>query len=380
MPILSATLLSLLACSSPRTLILVVQGQPAPPGARLLQGPGAPVDAWRSFVSGVSSEGESWPMVLPARMDADLRIQAPMRGKSSFSHPPFWDGHSSAAVLFVPTTWPIQEAGIGVKVLAPVPDLRGTPGTPTWFGPKFASQLGVAHVGLFKEGDRYLGRLSGPQVPGTGTPKRDLNFEVDRDKRAAVFQLGAQQVQVAQEAPAVWIPVDFALGDHHSAHAWARFHSVKAFNELQLLMSPLHLDATQPWTQMSWPAAWSAELAQTHGPFATAIAPYPVAAVAESGLSCAAMKAELLTLSEERSKVAAAQKEQLVVLGSVAPQAWSDSGCQGDAGLQAMLGAKRVLKEAAGSRDRVVLVGVSPHWVLGVEAGSLSELGAQFLD
>jgi hypothetical protein len=43
-----------------------------------------------------------------------------------------------------------------------------------------------------------------------------------------------------------------------------------------------------------------------------------------------------------------------------------------------MLEAKLALKEAAGPRDRVVLVGVSPHWVLGVEAGALSELGAQF--
>ncbi|MFT5586866.1 MAG: hypothetical protein ACI9VR_004469, partial [Cognaticolwellia sp.] len=186
-----------------------------------------------------------------------------------------------------------------------------------------------------------------------------------------------QQVQVAQEAPAQWISVDFGLGEHHSAHAWVRFHSVQAFNDLQLLMSPLHQDPAQPWTQMSWPATWSAELAQIHGPFATAIAPYPAAAVAESGLSCAAFEFELLALAEERARVAASQKDRLVVLGSVAPQAWSDAGCDGDAGLRAMLEAKRALEETAGWRDRVVVVGVSPNWVQGIEAGSLAELGAQ---
>lgn len=364
-----------LACSPPKTHLLLVQGQDAPPGAQPIAGPSEPVDAWRTVLTGVTSSGESWPVVLPASMDADLRIQAPMRARA-FQTPTRLTEHPSAALLFVPTTWPVEE-GKGLHVLAPVPDLRGTPGTPTLYGPDFAAQVGLAHVGLFKEGDRYLGRVMGPKVPGTGTPRKDLNFEVRRSDRSVSFSLQEAPITVLEEAPAQWHKLSFALGDHHSAHAWVRFHAVEAFNELQLLMSPLHIDAGQPWTQMSWPAGWGAELAQAHGPFATALHPYPSAAVGEGRLSCAAFEEELLTLSGERARIAGAQDQQLVVLGSVAPQAWVDSGCAGDAGERSVAQAAAILKDSAGWRDRVVVVGVSPAWVQGLEVQDLADvLGA----
>ena len=364
-----------LACSPPQTRLLLVQGLEAPPGAQPITGPSETVDAWRTVLTGVTSSGESWPVVLPASMDADLRIQAPMRAQP-YATPSLLSAHPSAALLFVPTSWPVEE-GRGLHVLAPVPDLRGTPGTPTLYGPDFAAQLGLAHVGLFKEGDRYLGRVMGPKVPGTGTPRKDLNFEVRRSDRSVSFSLQEAPIRVAERAPAQWHELSFALGDHHKAHAWVRFHAVQAFNDLELLMSPLHLDAGQPWTQMSWPASWSAELAQAHGPFATALQPYPSAAVGEGRLSCEAFEQELLTLSGERARVATVQKQQLVVLGSVAPQAWVDSGCSGEGGRKAMDQAVEILKQEAGWRDRVVVVGVSPAWVQGVEAQDLSQvLGA----
>lgn len=373
-------LLSLLACSPPQTRVLLVQGQPVPEGARALGGAASAIDAWRTAITGVASQGESWPTVLPASMDRDFRIQAAMRSPSSFSEAPFWSDHPSAAVLFVPTTWPLQEMGEGVKLLAPVPDLKGTAGTPTWYGPKFAAKDGLSTVGLFQEGDSYLGRISGPQVPGTGTPKRDLNFLVDRGQRAAVFTLDEQELRVAEGTPATWARVSFGLGDHHRAHGWVRFHTLEAFNHLEVVMSALHQDAGQAWTAMSWPADFGGALATRHGPFATALAPYPVAAVGSEGLSCEAFAAELLTLSGERAAIAAQREERLVLLGSVAPQAWADSGCPGDAGWQSVEQGLDALQEQAGWRDRVVVVGVSPAWVMGAEIAELSELAGALQD
>ncbi len=145
-------------------------------------------------------------------------------------------------------------------------------------------------------------------------------------------------------------------------------------------MSALHQDAGASWSALSWPAGFGAELAAAHGPFATALQPYPVAAVGPEGLSCEAFAEELLILSGERAAIAAQRQERLVVLGSVAPQAWVDSGCEGDAGWRSVEQSIAALEAQAGWRDRLVVVGTEPAWVMGLEVEGLEQVGAALQD
>ncbi|MED5369991.1 MAG: hypothetical protein VX899_03170 [Myxococcota bacterium] len=372
-------LLLSLACAQPKTRVLLVQGAEMPPGASPVDGSAEVLDAWRTLVVGQPVSGTQSPLVLQAQMDDQGALEVPMRARS-WEHAPFWTQAESAAILFVPTTWPVQEAGPGVKVLAPAPDLRGTPGQPTVLGLKSRATAGASYLRLLKDGDRYLGQIVGPTLPGAGIAGKDLSMQVERQSRALVVDWEGSPLTLSTQDGAQWASVRFPLGEQLHAQGWVRLQALEAFNQARLLISAIHVDPTQPWTQLSWPPEFGAELAATHGPFPTAQQPFPVGAVGEYGVDCERLSVELSELATQQARIAAAREERLVVLGSIAPTAWHQSGCHGGPAETAVEDTLAVLRGAMKRRDRLVVVGVEPHWVLGLDVQSLDQVGPALLN
>ncbi|HJN75648.1 MAG TPA: alkaline phosphatase family protein [Myxococcota bacterium] len=251
--------------------------------------PQSPV-AWSSFATGlppgqhgildfVKREGLSPEVATnryhPARMEADGLVGA--RGTSPRAGTPFWKTASDAGVpvtaLWVPYSFPPDDLGADGRMVSGLgtPDLELTNSTSFLLTSKRADErvAGSSLVPLQREGDDYAARINGPTVVGLGTPWIRVGATVERQTRSVRLVVGQQELVVAEGSWSSWLHLEFPLSEQTSAHALVRIHVVEAFNDLELYVTPLMIDPTEPWLRFTTPDDYGSELMARWGPFET---------------------------------------------------------------------------------------------------------------
>jgi len=208
-----------------------------------------------------------------------------------------------SSVLTVPVTFPPEEVPNGEMLAGlPLPDIRGTMGTFSYYGTDLSryeegdTEMGGLLKRLVFDGDTAQTELVGPPNPIIRQQLRQLRAntsQTDDDRtriaelsaredvrlpmtihwnkagHAATIALGDNSVHLQQGEWSKWINLDFDVNLLIRLHGMAQLYLIRADQELQLYVSPINWKPDQPPAPMSTPASLSADLYERLGPYRT---------------------------------------------------------------------------------------------------------------
>ncbi|MBM4268404.1 MAG: nucleotide pyrophosphatase [Deltaproteobacteria bacterium] len=195
---------------------------------------------------------------------------------------PFWkllgDRHISSIVQRVPITFPPQKfRGLLLSGMC-VPDLRGSQGTFSFFST--ASNDGQA---AFTGGEQTIlrrnkqgvirSRIVGPDNGmEKGRPRMVLPFSLieSADRKSARLEIdGCEPITLEPQQYSEWVTLTFTAGLGVKVQGIVRFYLMSLEPEVNLYMTPIHIDPEKPAMPISHPAVYSVYLAKKQGKFAT---------------------------------------------------------------------------------------------------------------
>ncbi len=210
-----------------------------------------------------------------------------------------------ASVLTVPVTFPPEDVPNGELLSGlPLPDIRGTMGTFSYFATDLSryeegsTEMGGILKRLVVEGDVARTELVGPPNPivrqqvralvakGTLTDadrKRLAELQAEEDvrlpmtirwnrrssDRSATIEIQDQSVLLRQGEWSRWIHLQFRVNFFVRLNGMLQMYLSNAGDELQLYVSPINWQPDSPPLPISAPAGFSAELYRRLGPYRT---------------------------------------------------------------------------------------------------------------
>jgi predicted AlkP superfamily phosphohydrolase/phosphomutase len=194
----------------------------------------------------------------------------------------FWkllgDRHIFSIVQRVPITFPpVPFRGLLLSGMC-VPDLRGSQGTFSFFSTKQDEHGHPTHVGgeqtvLRRQGNRMRTRIVGPDNSLLRTGGRmtlPMTLTVADDERGVRVEIdGSEPFDLPLEEYSPWIRLVFRPAPTVKVHGIARFYLTSVEPEVQLYVTPIHIDPESPAMPISHPSIYSVYLAKKQGPFAT---------------------------------------------------------------------------------------------------------------
>jgi predicted AlkP superfamily phosphohydrolase/phosphomutase len=194
----------------------------------------------------------------------------------------FWkllgDRHIFSIVQRVPITFPpVPFRGLLLSGMC-VPDLRGSQGTFSFYSTRQDAHGHAVHTGgeqtvLRREGDRIRTRIVGPEngmLRSGGRMTLPMTITVAGDRRGVRIEIdGGEPFDLPLRSYSPWIRLVFRPGLGVKVHGIARFHLNRVEPEVELYMTPIHIDPEHPAMPISHPQIYSVYLAKKQGPFAT---------------------------------------------------------------------------------------------------------------
>jgi len=208
-----------------------------------------------------------------------------------------------SSVLTVPVTFPPEDVPNG-ELLAglPLPDIRGTMGTFSYYGTDLGryeegdTEMGGLLKRLIFDGDVAQTELVGPPNPIVRQQLREARASAhptDADKakiaelesrefvrlpiaihwnkagKSATIELGDNSIHLQEGEWSKWINLDFTINLLVRVHGMAQIYLIRAGQELQLYISPVNWKPDRPPAPMSSPASLSGDLYERLGAYRT---------------------------------------------------------------------------------------------------------------
>jgi len=194
----------------------------------------------------------------------------------------FWkllgDRHVFSIIQRVPITFPpVRFRGLLLSGMC-VPDLRGSQGTFSFFSTRQDEQGRTVHTGgeqtvLRRQGDRIRTRIVGPEnsmLRAGGRMTLPVTLVVDEGRAQVRVEIeGSEPFDLPLRSYSSWIRLVFRPGLGVKVHGIARFYLNSVTPDVELYMTPIHIDPENPAMPISHPAIYSVYLAKKQGPFAT---------------------------------------------------------------------------------------------------------------
>lgn len=194
----------------------------------------------------------------------------------------FWkllgDRHIFSIIQRVPITFPpVPFRGLLLSGMC-VPDLRGSQGTFSFFSTRQDDAGHAVHTGgeqttLRRQGDRIRTRIVGPDnsmLRSGGRMTLPMTIVVGEDAQSVRIEIdGSEPFDLPLRTYSPWVKLTFRPGLGIKVHGIARFYLNSAGSEVELYMTPIHIDPENPAMPISHPQIYSVYLAKKQGPFAT---------------------------------------------------------------------------------------------------------------
>lgn len=194
----------------------------------------------------------------------------------------FWkllgDRHIFSIIQRVPITFPpVRFRGLLLSGMC-VPDLRGSQGTFSFYSTRqdehgHPVRTGGEQTVLRRQGDRIRTRIVGPEnglLRAGGRMTLPMTLTVAGDRRGVRVEIdGSEPFDLPLRTYSPWVRLVFRPGLRVKVHGIARFYLNAVEPELELYMTPIHIDPEHPAMPISHPAIYSVYLAKKQGPFAT---------------------------------------------------------------------------------------------------------------
>ncbi len=192
----------------------------------------------------------------------------------------FWkllgDRHIFSIIQRVPITFPpVPFRGLLLSGMC-VPDLRGSQGTFSFFSTRQDEHGHAAHTGgeqtvLRRKGDRIRTRIVGPDngvLRAGGRMTLPMTILVGEDGVRIEID-GSEPFELPLGVYSPWVKLVFRPGLGIKVHGIARFYLNRVEPEVELYVTPIHIDPEHPAMPISHPPVYSVYLAKKQGPFAT---------------------------------------------------------------------------------------------------------------
>lgn len=237
--------------------------------------PQSPV-AWASFATGKNpSEHGIFDFISrnPATYGIDLNFA---KKEKQFKTDPFWKSLSengiTSTILFLPNTYPASPlkgkmiSGMGT------PDVVGTQGRFTLFSSKKFT-LNDKWRGLFIPiANTTINQTSikGMAFEWLGEKKvAEIPLQIQVDEKSAHLLVQNKKIDIAVGTFSDWVQLDFAIDFFTHIHATGKFYLKSVSPDIELYLSPLVIDPSNPYSSISWPKEYSKELVHEVGMFST---------------------------------------------------------------------------------------------------------------
>ena len=219
----------------------------------------------------------------------------------------FWVTAGAAGVrtsiLTVPVTWPPEEVPAGELLSGlPLPDIRGTMGTFSYFGTDLSRyEEGNTEFGGILKRIVFDGNVAHPELDGPPNPivrqqmldlrkrpqfgaaeKAELEelgkradvrvpftVEWSRGSQSANIEIQGQRFTLKEREWSKWVDLSFRVNVFITLKGMAQFFLVKAGDDLQLYVSPVNWLPEAPPLPMSSPDTFSQTLAKAMGRYRT---------------------------------------------------------------------------------------------------------------
>jgi predicted AlkP superfamily phosphohydrolase/phosphomutase len=221
--------------------------------------------------------------------------------------------HITSTIQRVPITFPpVKFNGLLLSGMC-VPDLRGSQGTFGFFSTKTEGGA-AAHTGgeqtvlrRQRDGDVIRSRIMGP-VNGMvkGSPSMTLPFTltIDADRRGATFEIeGHPSFHLGLRQYSEWIELTFKAGLGVKVRGIARFYVASVEPEVEVYMTPIHIDPEHPAMPISHPGVYAVYLAKKQGKYATLGLAEDTWALNERVIDEQAFFDQALLICEERERM-----------------------------------------------------------------------------
>jgi predicted AlkP superfamily phosphohydrolase/phosphomutase len=227
----------------------------------------------------------------------------------------FWELLEEAGVpttIFrVPANYPpVETAGRALSGMG-TPDLRGSPGTFSFFtsdparepGPVSGGEIERVHVLR----QRVAGRIEGPPNAFVeGAPRAGMDFEVhvDPENPVAEIRIDGQRIVLQEGEWSEWARIRFELVPVVArVSGLVRFYLKRVRPHFELYASPVNIDPAHPAQPIAAPAAYAKELSEAVGPFYTQEMPEDTKALSADVLEPTEFVAQSELVLDERRRL-----------------------------------------------------------------------------
>jgi len=193
----------------------------------------------------------------------------------------FWkllgNRHIFSTIQRVPITFPpVPFKGVLLSGMC-VPDLRGSQGTFSFFSTAHddgkAAFTGGEQTVLRRKGRVIRSRIVGPDNSMLRNTRRmtlPFTLTISEDDQTATLEIdGCESIALTPDELSPWVKLSFRAGPGVSVSGIARFYLVSIVPDVNLYMTPIHIDPEKPAMPISHPSVYSVYLAKRLGPFAT---------------------------------------------------------------------------------------------------------------
>lgn len=225
----------------------------------------------------------------------------------------FWkhlgDRHIPSIIQRVPITFPpVPFRGLLLSGMC-VPDLRGSQGTFSFFSTAQndgkAAFTGGEQTVLRRKGNVIRSRIVGPDngmVKNGG--RMTLPFTITVGNEQVKIEIdGGESFELKLRTYSPWIHLTFEAGLGVKVAGIARFYLSSVTPDVNLYMTPIHIDPENPAMPISHPEVYAIYLAKRFGPFATLGLAEDTWALNERVLDEGAFFDQAMAFCEEREKM-----------------------------------------------------------------------------
>jgi predicted AlkP superfamily phosphohydrolase/phosphomutase len=256
--------------------------------------------AWSNFITGLDSGGHGVfdffhrdPETMipyfstatteePGKMFKFGKYQISLSGGGTIllrSGQPFWEvlenGGVETTILRMPANFP--PSGTATRELSGMgtPDMLGSYGTFSFYSTAVHQPKTVSGGKIFPmllRRDIARGTIYGPDNPVLVEKRKlEAEFTIYRDPDADVAKLvvGDEELVLDAGTWTEWIPVEFDVLPLKTVGGIVRFYLRQVRPEVEIYVSPINLDPSQPESGISTPASYAGDLAEASGPFYT---------------------------------------------------------------------------------------------------------------
>lgn len=272
--------------------------------------PQSPV-AWASFATGMNPSNHGiYDFIVRKPENYQLDLVWMNSLDSAIKTKTFWEEASKlnieTSILFLPNTFPPGKLNGRMISGMGTPDILGTAGKFSFFTTREVNKKSRGNQIHIINSDVQTVDIPGPKYQlfqETKTSTLPLQIERNKTKKQVILTVGNKKILIKESEFSDWVPLQFKIDFFTRINGIAKFYLKQTTPELELYLSPINFDPSQPIKDISFPQSYSKDLAKEYGLFYTQGLPHDTWALEEGIFDDKAFLKNADAILEERERI-----------------------------------------------------------------------------